>query len=54
MPEELFFRGSHVGSLVKVLRELLETLDKDLGGLVSDGFPRHLFQFLLGLTQCSH
>eukprot|EP00913_Durusdinium_trenchii_P027891 g26151.t1 len=30
MPEELFFRGSHVGSLVKVLRGLLENLDQDL------------------------
>eukprot|EP00933_Yihiella_yeosuensis_P045141 TRINITY_DN40463_c0_g1_i1.p1 TRINITY_DN40463_c0_g1~~TRINITY_DN40463_c0_g1_i1.p1 ORF type:complete len:753 (-),score=188.97 TRINITY_DN40463_c0_g1_i1:333-2591(-) len=30
MPEELLYRGSHVGSLSKVLKDVLETLDKDL------------------------
>ncbi|CAJ1451169.1 unnamed protein product [Effrenium voratum] len=30
MPEELMYRGSHVGSLSKVLKELLEALDRDL------------------------
>lgn len=30
MPEELLFRGSHVGSLAVVLREHLESLDRDL------------------------
>ena len=30
MPEEFLFRGSHVGSLVKVLREVLGSMDHDL------------------------
>eukprot|EP00434_Breviolum_minutum_P037798 symbB.v1.2.033516.t1/scaffold4164.1/size43661/4 len=30
MPEDFLFRGSHVGSLVKVLKEVIETLDHDL------------------------
>lgn len=30
MPEEFLFRGSHVGSLVKVLGEVLESMDHDL------------------------
>jgi len=30
MPEELLYRGSHVGSLAKLLRENLEGLDRDL------------------------
>ena len=30
MPEELLYRGSHVGSLTKLLRENLERLDRDL------------------------
>jgi hypothetical protein len=30
MPEELLYRGSHVGSLSKLLREHLEGLDRDL------------------------
>eukprot|EP00931_Biecheleriopsis_adriatica_P091977 TRINITY_DN65819_c0_g1_i1.p1 TRINITY_DN65819_c0_g1~~TRINITY_DN65819_c0_g1_i1.p1 ORF type:complete len:729 (-),score=188.42 TRINITY_DN65819_c0_g1_i1:8-2161(-) len=30
MPEELMYRGTHVGSLTKVLKEVLEALDHDL------------------------
>lgn len=30
MPEELLYRGSHVGSMSMLLKELLEQLDKDL------------------------
>ncbi|CAE8738041.1 unnamed protein product [Polarella glacialis] len=61
MPEELLYRGSHVGSLSKLLKEVLEALDRDLvsgphglGGCDAFSLARTWSQQLLGrpLSHC--